>query len=294
MKQTADSVRQYSMDLFHRVTEADVMGLSAEMSYRFLFALFPFILFMVSLAGFFGTEETALTVVVWMQETMPPQAATILEQPVREVIASQRLDLLSIGAIAALWAASGVMGAIIKGMNRIHRVRDGRNFLMKNVMKVALTLFLVAVLLTAVAAVFFTQVLVAGLGALNLGPLAGMLATIAGPLAAFIILTLGVSVVYWKAPALGDHPYKLVTVGALVFAAGWVVATVIFSWYVARFGNYNEIYGSIGGIIILMLWAYMSSFLLLLGATVNALTEERVGALHPQERDVADEQRQAA
>ena len=283
MNQLVGGVRRFVMDLVQRIREADVTGLSAEMSYRLLFSLFPFVLFMVALAGFFGTEEMGLTVVEWMQETMPGQAA-ILEGPVQEVITTRRLDLLSIGAVAGLWGTSGVMGTLIKGMNRTHRVTDSRNFLMINVVKVGMALFLVVVLLTAVAAVFSAQVVVARLGALNLGPIQATLATSGPAMVAFTILTLGVSAIYWKTPALGRHPFKMVTIGAVVFAAGWVVATVLFSWYVAQFGNYNQIYGSIGGIIVLMLWAYMSSFLLLLGATVNALIEERTGSRELLER----------
>lgn len=294
MKERADGARQFVMDLVKRTGEADLTGLAAEMGYRFLFALFPLILFMVALAGFFGSEEMALTVVERLRGMMPEQAAAILEGPVRQVITTQRVDLLSIGAVAGLWGASGIMGTIIKGMNRTHQVTDERNFLMKNVVKVSLTLFLVVILLIAVAAVFATQVAISGLGIFGLGPLQRTLTTIAGPLAAFVILTFGVSVIYWKAPSLDYHPFKLISIGAVVFAIGWVVATVLFSWYGARFGQYNQVYGSIGGVIVLLLWAYLSSFVLLLGAVLNALIEERAHAREPIERSAHGEKRRAA
>jgi membrane protein len=275
MGEQLHGVRQFGMDLVKRIGEADLPGLSAEMSYRFLFALFPFILFLVALAGFFGSEEMALTVVARMRETMPEQAAALLAGPVQQVITTQRADLLSIGAIAALWGASGIMGTIIKGMNRTHQVTDNRNFLVKNVVQVGLTLFLAVLLLLAVAAVFVAQVVVASFGIFGLGPFQATLASIAGPLVALLILIFGVSIIYWKAPVLEYHPFKLITLGAVVFGVGWVVATVLFSWYVSQFGRYNEMYGSIGGVIVLLLWAYLSSFLLLLGAALNAVLEER-------------------
>jgi membrane protein len=261
------------------------------MSYRFLFALFPFILFIVALAGFFGSEEMALTVVARMRETMPEQAAAILAGPVQQVITTQRADLLSIGAIAGLWGASGVMGTIMKGMNRTHQVTDNRNFLVKNVVKVGLTLFLAVLLLLAVAAVFVAQVVVANFAIFGLGPFQATLTSIAGPLVALLILIFGVSIIYWKAPALEYQPFKLITLGAVVFAVGWVVATVLFSWYVSQFGRYNQLYGSIGGVIVLLLWAYLSSFLLLLGAALNAVLEERLQARVPLRRDAQGEER---
>lgn len=284
-------VRHFGMDLIKRVGEADLPGLSAEMSYRFLFALFPFILFIVALAGFFGSEEMALTVVARMRETMPEQAAAILAGPVQQVITTQRADLLSIGAIAGLWGASGVMGTIMKGMNRTHQVTDNRNFLVKNVVKVGLTLFLAVLLLLAVAAVFVAQVVVANFAISGLGPFQATLTSIAGPLVALLILIFGVSIIYWKAPALEYQPFKLITLGAVVFAVGWVVATVLFSWYVSQFGRYNQLYGSIGGVIVLLLWAYLSSFLLLLGAALNAVLEERLQARVPLRRDAQGEER---
>jgi membrane protein len=290
MKEQLHGVRQLGMDLLKRIGEADLSGLSAEMSYRFLFALFPFILFLVALAGFFGSEEMALTVVERMQETMPEQAAAILAGPVQQVITTQRADLLSIGAITALWGASGVMGTIVKGMNRTHQVTDNRNLLVKNVVTVNLTLFLAVILLVAVAAVFVARVVVASFGRFGLGPFEATLTSIAGPLVALLILIFGVSIIYWRAPALEYHPFRLVTVGAVVFAVGWVVATVLFSWYVAQFGQYNAMYGSIGGIIILLLWAYLSSFLLLLGGALNAVLEERRQARVPLQRDAQGEE----
>jgi membrane protein len=290
MKEQLHGVRQLGMDLFKRIGEADLSGLSAEMSYRFLFALFPFILFLVALAGFFGSEEMALAVVERMQETMPEQAAAILAGPVQQVITTQRPGLLTIGAITALWGASGVMGTIVKGMNRTHQVTDNRNLLVKNVVTVNLTLFLAVILLVAVAAVFVARVVVASFARFGLGPFEATLTSIAGPLVALLILIFGVSIIYWRAPALEHHPFRLVTVGAVVFAVGWVVATVLFSWYVAQFGQYNAMYGSIGGIIILLLWAYLSSFLLLLGGALNAVLEERRQARVPLQRDAQGEE----
>jgi membrane protein len=282
MEEQLHDVQQLGMDLVKRIGEADLPGLSAEMSYRFLFALFPFVLFIVALAGFFGNEEMALSVVERMRETMPEQAAAILAGPVQQVLTTQRADLLSIGAITALWGASGVMGTIMKGMNRTHQVTDNRKFLVKNVVQVSLTLFLAVLLLVAVAAVFVTQMTVASFG---LGRFQATLASIAGPLLALLILILGVSIIYWRAPALEYHPFKLITLGAVAFAVGWVVATFLFSWYVAQFGQYNAMYGSIGVVIILLLWAYLSSFLLLLGETLNAVLEERRQARVPLQRD---------
>lgn len=287
---------QFGKDLVGRVGQADVAGLSAEMSYRFILALFPFILFLVALAGFFGAEGMAMTVVNWMQQAMPAQAAQMLEEPVRQVIITQRPDLLSVGIIGAFWGASAMMATVMKGMNRIHQVADNRNLIQKNVVKVALTLFMAAILLVAVASVFIAQVAVGTLGVFGLGAVQAALANLAGPLVAFLVLAFGVSVIYWKAPSLENHPYKIITPGAIAFGVGWVVATVLFGWYVAQFGNYNEIYGSIGGFIILLLWAYITSFVLMLGAVLNALIEERHEAREPIRRDEhgREEHRQAA
>jgi membrane protein len=183
-----------------------------------------------------------------MRETMPEEAAAILAGPVQQVITTQRVDLLSIGAIAGLWGGAGVMGIIMKGMNRTHLVTDNRNFLVKNVVKVGLTLFLAVLLLLAVAAVFVAQVVVASFGIFGLEPFQATLTSIAGPLVALLILIFGVSIIYWKAPALEYQPFKLITLGAVVFAVGWVVATVLFSWYVSQFGGTTQCMEALEGL----------------------------------------------
>ena len=170
-------------------------------------------------------------------------------------------------------------------MNRTHKVTKSRTFLRKTVTQVVITLFLTAMLLLAVAAVIVTQVVIGVLGVFDLGPTLSIIARVAGPLAAFAVLLFGIAVIYWKAPALDAPPFKPLSVGALFFAVGWTAGALVLSWYISEFGSYNQVYGTIGGVMVLLIWAYWTSFFLLLGGAINAVLEERQGTRVPLERD---------
>lgn len=275
----------FCRDFGKRIAEQDVMGLSAEMSYHFVLSIFPFIIFLVATAGFLASPQLVTSMIDRAASFLPGDAGAAFSGPMRDILTTRRPGLLSVGAIGALWTASGGIQTIMKGLNAAHLVKENRSFFVKTLVKLGLTLFLAAAILLGTAVIIGAGAVATGLAIAGLPGWVRLAAGIGGPVAAFCLWVLTVAVIYWKAPALKKHPFKLITPGALVFALGWIGGTLLFGWYVSNFASYNRVYGSIAGIIILMIWAFWSGFLLLAGGMINALVEERRKARRPLRRD---------
>jgi membrane protein len=251
-----------------------VLGLSAEIAYRFLFAVFPFGLFVAALGAFVATflriTNPAEQIVRGLADNLPQSIGDALRPELERLLSSARPDLLTIGAIGALWAATGGTNAVVKGIHRAYDVEEIRPFLMRYVVAVGLTLVtaigVVASFVTIIGGAIITQQTAARSG---LGAEATTLLEIARWPVVFLALTVVVAVLYRYAPSV-MVPWRWVAAGAAVFAAGWLIATAALGWYAGTVADYGTTYGSLGAVIVLMLWFYVSAAMLMLGAEVTA------------------------
>ena len=259
---------------FHGVMEDDVSGLSAEIAYRFLFAVFPFGLFVAALGSFvavsFRIDNPADAAVRALGDNLPPSIADAIRPELQHLLSSARPDLLSIGAIAALWAATGGVNAAVKGMHRAYDVEEIRPFAMRYVVAVGLTLVAAVVIVgsfvTIIGGAMLTEQAVAKLG---LGELASTVLWWLRWPALFLALTGAVAILYRYGPSV-SVPWRWVLAGAAVFASGWLVATGLLGFYVGHIADYGATYGSLGAVIVLMTWLYVTAALLMIGAEVTA------------------------
>lgn len=261
--------------LMRRSLDDDLVGLSAELAYRFLFALFPFMIFLSALGGFvaswLGIPDPASQVLDTAGSDLPPELVATIRPELESVLGSTDPGLLSFGAVAALWAATGGTNALIKAMNRAYGVEDTRGFVQRYLVALGLTI-------CAVGGIVGSFVVIAG-GALltaelvapwGIGSVLWTAIEILRYPVVLALLIVAVAALYRFAPAV-RAPWRVALVGATVFAVGWVVATAAFSMYVARFGSYASTYGSFAGVIVLMLWFYLSAVVLLIGAELVAI-----------------------
>jgi membrane protein len=256
------------------VKEHDVSGLSAEIAYRFLFAVFPFGLFVAALGSFvavyFHIDNPADEVVGALGDNLPPSIAEAIRPELQHLLSSARPDLVSIGALAALWAATGGVNAVVKGMHRAYEVDEIRPFVMRYVVAVGLTLVaavvIVASFVTIVGGAMLTERLV---GRLGLGEVASTVLWWLRWPALFFALTGAVAIMYRYGPSVAV-PWRWVLAGAAAFAAGWLVVTALLGYYVGHVADYGATYGSLGAVIVLMTWLYVTAALLMLGAEVTA------------------------
>jgi membrane protein len=253
----------------------DIAGLSAELAYRFLFALFPFMIFLAALGGFVASwldmENPAGRVIEAIGDELPPDLMATIRPELEAVLGSTNAGLLSFGAIAALWAATGGTNALIKAMNRAYGVEDTRGFVGRYVMAVALTLLAVGGMLASFAVIAGGAALTAELVApLGIGEVLWTILELLRYPLVLLLLIVAVAVLYRLAPVV-RAPWRWAVLGATVFAVGWVVATAAFSIYLANFGSYASTYGAFAGVIVLMLWFYLTALVLLVGAEVVAI-----------------------
>jgi membrane protein len=251
----------------------DMLTYAAALAYQLLFSLFPFILFLVALLGFLDLA----TVFTWVRQQtaafLPPQAMQQVNQVIDQ-LQQPHGGLLSFGIIAALWSASAGVRAIMNALNVAYDVEEGRPAWKRYPLSILYTLGLATMLILA------TALLVLGPQAthwlaqqVGLGQLVVTVWTwLRWPVAILLLMT-AVAVVYYAAPDV-EQDFRFITPGAILAVIVWVATSLGFSYYVQHFANYSVMYGSLGAIIVLLLYFFLSAAVLLFGAEVNAVLEQ--------------------
>jgi membrane protein len=250
----------------------DALGLGAQLAYYLILALFPFILVLVSLMGTFGSEELASEVLGYFRQVMPQQAYAIIESFTGNIISGQAEapGLLSFGILFTIWAASGAFAALINALNRAYDVEETRPFWKVRGIAILMTLGLSVLVLAGVLLLVLGPQIGATIANLfGLGDLFLLVWDVVRWPVALIFMVCTVALLYYFAPDV-DQPFRWITPGGLIGVLLWVLASVAFNLYVSNFGSYNKTYGSIGAVIVLLLYLYISSLTILFGATLNA------------------------
>jgi membrane protein len=251
----------------------DALGIAAQLAYYLILALFPFILVLVSLMGTFGSEELASEVLTYFQRVMPQQAYAIIETFTANIISGQAEapGLFTFGILFTIWAASGAFAALINALNRAYDVQETRPFWKVRCIAILMTLGLsVLVLIGVLLLVLGPQIGDTIAQVFGLKDTFELGWNIARWPAALFFMVFTVALLYYFAPDV-EQPFRWITPGGLIGVLLWVLASVAFNFYVSNFGSYNKTYGSIGAVIVLLLYLYISSLTILFGATLNAI-----------------------
>jgi len=264
---------QTLFQLFERMTRHDVFGLSAQLSYFFLLSLFPLLITFFSLLPYLPTTDDAI--VGSLKEFAPEGIIDFIHANLEEIMHNNNSELLSFGILATIWSASNGMNAIIRAINRAYETKEERHFLIVRGLSILFTLVMIFIFVFALLLpVFGKQIgifLFSKLGFteefLHFWELSrwGLSA---------IILFIVFSAIYLLAPNRKSRCLSVLP-GALFSTIGWIVVSYGFSFYVNNFGNYSVTYGSLGVVIVLMIWFYLSGVILLTGGEINALCNER-------------------
>lgn len=250
---------------------------AAALTYYGVLALFPFLLFLVTLAGIVVRPEQIEALVAQLATVAPGEAVGLIEQQLDSLVRSAGGGLLTVGLLGALWAASNGIAAMMRALNVAWDVEEDRPYWKVRLIAIAATLF-AAVFFVGAALIAVAAPAVAG--ALG-GPLATAITWLRLPVAGLLMVGL-IAVLYWALPAAPQR-FRLVSPGAVAAVAIWLVASWGFSLYVRNFGSYDATYGALGGVIVLLLWMWISAQALLLGAEINAILERRAG-MRPERR----------
>jgi membrane protein len=267
--------RDIGLRVKDEMTADHVSIVAAGVAFYGLLAVFPAIAALISIAALIYDPAEIEAQLEAFAAALPQQAAEILLGQARKVAggAGGGVGLAAVGGILlALYSASKGMKTLMEGMTIAYDETDTRGFIAKNVTALALTAMLVFGVLAAVA---LTIVLPALAGMLGLGEtLRGWLTLAAWPVLGLLTI-FGLAVVYRYAPSRECPRWRWVTPGALLATVLWVLGTLAFSVYVRNFGSYNETYGAIGGVIVLLLWMWLSAFIILMGAELNSEMEHQ-------------------
>lgn len=261
--------------LFDRFKAHATPLLAGALSYYAFLAIFPAAIATVSIYALVQDPVGLQNQIEDITNALPSDAASIVTKQLEDIVANANGGLqvgAALSILAALWAASAGMKALMKGTDDAYDVTETRNFLVLRGLAVLLTIGAIVFLVTAISSVTFLPDL---LGNIGLEKEATRAVTWLRWPGLFIAVVLALGVLYKVGPNRPSHMQRLFSWGALVAALLWVLATVGFSQYVSRFGNFNQTYGTLGGVIVLLLWFYISGFIVLLGAEVNSELEHR-------------------
>ena len=249
------------------------LGLAAQLAYYFFFALFPALLVGIAIASFFPLEHFVDRIVGTLAGVVPGDVIAIIRDQIVKISGGDHGGLLTVGLLTAIWSSSAAMVALIDALNRAYDIEEGRAWWKVRLLAIGLTLALAVFMLVA-----FSLVLVGPIAAdwvadaTGLGPvLAWSWKVLQWPLVVALV-SVAIGMVYYFAPD-SEQEWIWITPGSVLATVLWLAASLGFKLYVANFASYTETYGTIGGVIVLLLWFYITGLVFVAGAELNAEIE---------------------
>jgi membrane protein len=259
--------------------EDNLTDWAAALTYYGILALFPGLLVLISLIGLAGAN-TAQSLIDNIASSAPGSAKTVITNALREIQNSSKGSaglLFIVGLAGALWSASAYVGAFSRASNAIYEVGEGRPFWKLRPQQLAITAVLVFFMALSLIAVVVTGGLADQVGKLlGIGHSAVQVWDIAKWPVLVVLVAIMIAVLYWASPNVKQPGFRWISPGSILAVAIWIVASAAFAFYVANFGSYNKTYGSLAGVIIFLVWMWLSNVAILLGAEFDAeLTRQR-------------------
>ena len=268
--------RELARRVWSDIYEGDLLTRAAALSYYFLLALFPLLIFLTSMLGYFAEAGSELrrNMLYYLASIAPRTASQLVRATVEEITEAAGGGKLSFGLVAALWFASFGMGAVGDTLNSAYGVRESRPWWRVRLISLGLTTALAALIISALALVLYGGGIGEGLaGRYDLGDaFLSVWHVIQWPIVlAFVLFAF--ALIYYYAPDLRDQHWYWITPGSLVGVALWLLVSFAFRLYLSYFDRYSVTYGSLGAVIILLLWFYLTGAAILVGGKVNAVIE---------------------
>ncbi len=250
---------------------------AAALTYYGVLALFPALIAFVGIIGFFADPASATQTITDIVTGIGPQsAADTFADPIRSVTSSSSTSgiLAIVGIVVALWSASGYVGAFMRASNIVYETPEGRPFWKLRPLQMLVTLIMLILAVVVVLALILTGPIVEAVAApLGIGDTAVTVWQIAKwPVLVAIVITM-IAVLYYAAPNVKHPGFRWASPGSILAVLVWILASVAFAFYVANFGSYNETYGSLGGVIVFLMWLWITNNAILLGAQLNSELE---------------------
>lgn len=273
---TKPSWQYIAKKTFREFTKDQCPDLAAALTYYSVLSIFPALLALVSLLGIFGQpEKTTGALLEIVQGFAPAETVEAVREPVEQLSSSSAAGLtLVIGILTALWSASGYVGAFGRAMNRIYEVDEGRPFIKLRGTMLAVTIATVLIVVLLAAMLVLSGPVAESVGnALGLGGVVLTIWNIAKWPLIVLLVVAAIAILYYATPNVKQPKFRWMSLGSLIALVIFLLASLAFGFYVANFSSYNETYGTIGGVIISLLWLWILNMSLLLGAEFDAEME---------------------
>jgi membrane protein len=271
--------KDFAQRLWQESQKDEILGRAAQLAYYFLLALFPALLFLTALIGLFPLKETLPELMLYLQRVLPADALSLLERYLDSVVRGSSGDILSLGLLGALWASSSGVTAIMESLNIVYGAEETRPYWKVRVIATLLTIGLAGFIIVSTTLILYGERIGEWIADfVGLGWLFVIAWNVLQWPAAISLMLFALAVIYYICPDV-DHDWRWVTPGSVCAVSLWLIVSLGFKLYVENFGNYNAAYGSIAGVIVLMLWLYLTGVVMLLGGEINAEIEHAAEAL---------------
>jgi membrane protein len=276
--------------VWKEMNEDDVFGRAAQLSYYFLLALFPLLLFLMTMLGLFADagSELRTSLLNYLGQVMPASATDLVNKTLEEVSTQAGGGKLSFGVLAALWAASNGMGAISETLNIAYNVKESRPWWKVRLVTIGLTIGLAILIISALILMLYghriADAIAASYGFSTVFTMTWKI--VQWPIVLLFIL-LSFNFIYFFGPDLKEQSWQWVTPGSGVAVLLWLLVSFAFKLYLSYFNSYSATYGSLGALIIMMLWFYLTGLAILIGGEINSEIENaaaEAGAPDAKER----------
>ena len=280
-----EKLKHYSKSLLGELKKDRATGLAAQQAYYYMLALFPLLILMIAIVPYLNIDpQKAINVV---NTLLPSQSAELLRDNVVKLVSERNGGLLTFGIIGTLWSASSGMNAFIKAMNIAFDVKETRSFIKARLVSIMLTFGLILAFVVALLLPVFGKVILDTVKSIVQIPEPfDIVFNIVRWVVAIIVMAAVLAGLYRVAPNK-HYPFKHVIPGAIFATVVWQLISLGFSFYVSNFGNYSATYGSIGGVIVLMLWLFLTGLALVLGGEINAIYHRDKTGEEPVEEHAA-------
>ena len=271
--------RDLAQRLWQESQKDDILGRAAQLAYYFLLALFPALLFLTALIGLFPLKQTLPELMLYLQTVLPTDALSLLERYLDSVARGSSTDILSLGLLGALWASSSGVTAIMEALNVVYGAKETRPYWKVRVVATLLTIGLAGFIIISTTLVLYGERIGEWIADfVGLGWLFVIAWKVLQWPTSISLMLFALAVIYYICPDV-EHDWRWITPGSLCAVSLWLIVSLGFKLYVDNFGNYNAAYGSIAGVIVLMLWLYLTGVVMLLGGEINAEIEHAAAAL---------------
>ena len=259
---------------FREFKDDNLTDWAAALTYYAVLALFPAVIALVSITGLVIDKATITRVLTDTVSALGPASAVdTFRKPIEQVTGNQSTAgiMLIVGLATALWSASGYIGAFIRASNAIYERQEGRGFFKLRPVQLLVTLILVLMAALVVLALVVSGPLAKSIGdAVGLGSMALTIFNIAKWPAMLVVVMVMLAILYYAAPNAKQPSFKWISPGSVVAVVVWVLASAAFAFYVATFASYNKTYGALAGVVVFLVWLWITNLAVLFGAELNA------------------------